>query len=81
MQEMSRVLCKNGQLVIIIGNNNVCGSLVRNDLYLIEICKEFGLNLNLFLLDSIKSRGLLTRRHSTASIIADESILVFEKEI
>jgi hypothetical protein len=37
------------------------------------------MTLELSLIDHIKSRGLMTKRNQTASVIAREAVLVFRK--
>ena len=77
--EVSRVCAPGGRAVFVIGNNQVCGESLRNDEYLIECFKNNGMSLELGLLDHIKSRGLMTKRNRTASIISREAVLVFKK--
>jgi tRNA G10 N-methylase Trm11 len=77
--EMSRVLSRGGTMVMVVGNNQVCGEILKNDEYCISVLKDQGLELQLHLVDKIKSRGLLTKRNSDAPIIARESVLVFSK--
>ncbi len=79
LEEATRVLAPGGKLVLVLGNNHVCGKQLRNDEYCIEILESLGLQLDLSLVDNIKSRGLLTKRNSTASAILRESVLVFSK--
>jgi hypothetical protein len=79
LEEATRVLTPDGRLILVLGNNNVCGKQLRNDEYCIEILEGLGLQLDLSLVDNIKSRGLLTKRNSTASAILRESVLVFSK--
>jgi SAM-dependent methyltransferase len=78
--EMVRVLAPGGRAVIVVGNNQVCGHLLRNDEYLIDRFAFYGVSFELSLLDDIKSRGLMTKRNRTASVISRESVLVFKKE-
>lgn len=78
--EMVRVLAPGGRAVIVVGNNQVCGHILRNDEYLIDRFTFYGVSLELSLLDDIKSRGLMTKRNRTASVISRESVLVFKKE-
>lgn len=78
--EMVRVLAPGGRAVIVVGNNQVCGHILRNDEYLIDRFAFYGVSLELSLLDDIKSRGLMTKRNRTASVISRESVLVFKKE-
>jgi tRNA G10 N-methylase Trm11 len=78
--EMARVTSKGGHIVLVVGNNLVCGEPLRNDKYVVHVLQELGLNLELSLIDHIKSRGLMTKRNKTASVISLESVLVFSKK-
>lgn len=80
LSEMSDTLSDDGCAVIVIGNNQVCGSPLRNDDFVRQVLVSAGLELEMSLRDSIKSRGLMTKRNKTASIITTESILVFRKK-
>jgi Putative RNA methylase family UPF0020 len=77
--ETVRVMPVNGHAVFVIGNNTVSGEALCNDNFLVDVCRSNGLNLELSLIDNIKSRGLMTKRNQTASVIAKESVLVFKK--
>lgn len=79
LQEISRVIAFGGHAVIVIGNNTACGHVMVTDKFIAECMNEFGMSLELHLTDSIKSRGLLTKRNGGAAAIARESILVFKK--
>lgn len=79
LMEMQRASAKGGRLVLVIGNNEVCGMTLRTDEFISQTMQDLGLKLELSLVDQIKSRGLLTKRNSTASVIAREHILVFSK--
>lgn len=79
LTEMARVTQEGGHIVLVTGNNKVCGETLRNDEFTVKILSSLGLNLELSLVDYIKSRGLMTKRNKTASIISRESILVFSK--
>lgn len=80
IKEMTRVLKPNGHLVLVIGNNEVCGLPFKSSEYLALICEKYGLSLKLKLIDEIKSRGLMTKRNKTASVITREWVLLFEKK-
>lgn len=77
LTEMARVVSPTGRIVLIVGNNQVCGEPLRNDEFVSEMLGDLGLNRELALLDHIKSRGLMTKRNKTASLISRESVLVF----
>lgn len=76
---LSRILCKGGHLVLICGNGQVCGRRFRTASFLTELAEEAGLAVRLWLRDEIHSRGLMTKRNTTASVIASEYIIVLEK--
>lgn len=80
LAEMARVTMKNGHVVIVIGNNAVCGESLRNDEFIVDTLGELGLNLDIGVIDHIKSRGLMTKRNKTASVISRECVLVFRKQ-
>lgn len=75
----TRLLKRDGNLVLVAGNNFVCGYPFRTTDFLKEIIQELGLELRLELIDTIKSRGLMTKRNTTANIITRESVMLFVK--
>jgi tRNA G10 N-methylase Trm11 len=77
--EMARVLKPGGHVVLVIGNNEVCGHAFLSSEYLAQIFLNQGFKLKLKLVDEIKSRGLMTKRNKTASVITREWVLLFEK--
>ncbi|MEW8335213.1 MAG: DNA methyltransferase [Candidatus Thiodiazotropha sp.] len=77
--KMSETLKSGGYLVLVIGNNQVCGIEFLTKEYLKEIFLNLGLSLVLDLVDDIHSRGLMTKRNKTASVISTESVLIFQK--
>jgi len=79
LTECARVLRSGGRLVLVIGNNEICGHEFKSSEYLAEICLGLGLCIELKLIDAIKSRGLMTKRNRTASLITREWVLVFRK--
>ena len=74
-----RRLVRGGRLILVIGNNTVCGEEFETSNYVTQIAVSLGLNLELELLDDIRSRGLMTKRNKTASIISREHIQMFRK--
>jgi DNA modification methylase len=80
IDEMKRVLKKNGVVLFIVGNNSVCGEIFKSSQYLLDYFLDIGFNLELMLADEIKSRGLMTKRNKTASIITQEWIMMLRKK-
>ncbi len=68
-----------GYFVLIMGNNEVCGHSFNTQKYISEISEGLGFNKKLTLIDVIKSRGLMTKRNKSASLITREWVHVFEK--
>lgn len=80
LREISRVVKPGGYVVLVVGNNQVCGREFETQKYLRLIAEEMGLALILRLIDDIRSRGLMTKRNRTASLITREWVLVFQKD-
>lgn len=79
IDESVRVLKKGGFMIIVIGNNTVCGRPFDTQDYLTTYITSKGLTLQFKLIDDIKSYGLMTKRNKTASRISCEWVLVFKK--
>jgi DNA modification methylase len=79
LNEIIRVLKKNGFLVLIVGNNKVCNLEFNTQEYFTDYLIGKGLKLQFKLIDDIRSYGLMTKRNKTADIISREWILVFKK--
>lgn len=77
--EVHKVLRPGGTLILVIGNNEVCGQEFMSSDYLCEMIERTGFQLELALIDEIKSRGLMTKRNRTASVITREWVMVFGK--
>jgi SAM-dependent methyltransferase len=77
--EMERVLKPGGHLVLVVGNNEVCGHAFKSSEYLAIFAERYGLIIKLRLIDEIRSRGLMTKRNKTASVITREWVLLFQK--
>lgn len=80
LNEIIRVLKKDGFLILIVGNNKVCNLEFKTQEYLTQYLISHGMKLQFKLIDDIKSYGLMTKRNKTADIISREWILVFKKE-
>jgi hypothetical protein len=79
LTETVRVLKPGGFMVLVAGSNRVGGLEFRTPLYLQQILEAAGLTLRLRLMDAIRSRGLMTRRNATASVITRETVLLLQK--
>lgn len=81
MKEIYRVLKEGGRFILVVGNNKVCGEIVENHNILSEIAAEqIGFKLEMILVDEIRSRGMITKRHETGGLISDEWVVVLRKE-
>jgi len=78
--DISRILKPGGHLVLVAANNHVCKKEFATQEFLSTIIENLGLSCILKLIDDIRSRGLMTKRNKTASVITREWILVFRKE-
>jgi DNA modification methylase len=79
LSETVRVLKPNGYLILVVGNNQVCGLEFQTQEYLRQILEAQGLKIVLRLIDDIQSYGLMTKRNKTANVITREWILIFKK--
>ncbi|MGO8731948.1 MAG: DNA methyltransferase [Terriglobia bacterium] len=79
IREMFRVLKPGGHAVIVAANNHISGMEFRTVDYLRTIAEECGLFLTACFIDAIRSRGLMTKRNDTASVITREWVLIFSK--
>ena len=68
-----------GRLVLVVGNNTIGGERFHTSKYLKQILLALGLELEVELLDNIRSRGLMTKRNKTAGVITREHIQLFVK--
>ena len=80
ISSVHRVLKPGAYFALVVGNNTVTGSLIKTHEILAEIAQEDGnYTLESILVDSIRSRGLITKRHETAGVISEEWVLVLRK--
>lgn len=81
LNEAVRVLKPGGSFVLVIGDNQVCGRVFASSRYLTQILNDLGLETKLRLVDKIRSRGLMTKRNKTASIISQEWVILLQKPL
>lgn len=79
LAESVRVLAPGGHMVLVAANNTVCQREFRTQAYLRTMVEQLGLETRLRLTDDIRSRGLMTRRNSTAGIIPREWVHIYRK--
>ena len=79
LREMYRVLKCGGYCIVVMGNNEVCGKPFNTQKYINLLAEKHGFSTELKLVDNIHSRGLMTKRNKTASIINSEWILVLKR--
>ncbi|PZA11236.1 hypothetical protein DNX69_18220 [Rhodopseudomonas palustris] len=77
--QLKRILRPGGHVVLVIGDNCVCGEVFPSSSFLREIFEASGFLTRLELTDAIHTRGLMTKRAATASMISKEHIFVFQK--
>ncbi|MCU1068845.1 hypothetical protein [Stenotrophomonas maltophilia] len=77
--ESSKCLRMGGFFILVIGNNQVCGEEFWSSKYLSEMLTGLGFEVELELVDEIKSRGLMTKRNRSAGLISREWVIVFRK--
>ncbi len=79
LDEIQRVTKKGGYMVLVAANNEVCGREFKTQEYLHAMVEDLGFKTKLKLIDHIKSRGLMTKRNKTASLITREWVTVYQK--
>lgn len=79
IRELWRVIKPGGHVVFVVGDNHVNGRPFRTSKYLQHIFEDTGFKTKLRLIDAIHSRGLMTKRNKTASVITREWVFVFHK--
>ncbi|NEH50728.1 hypothetical protein GR210_18310 [Rhizobium leguminosarum] len=72
-------LRQHGHLVLVVGDNMICGHTFPTSQFVKEIFASKGLSTALELVDDIRSRGLMTKRNKTAGTIEREHVIVFQK--
>jgi len=78
-RELSRVLKRSRFAVILAGASSLCGTPFPTPSFLVDIAQQEGFSLCLHLVDPIRSRALMTKRHHTAGRIDAESILLLRR--
>ena len=79
MKHVYRMLRDDGRFILVIGDNKVCSRIVENHVFMPQIAEEIGFNLEMVLVDEIKSRGMITKRHKTGGLMLNEWVIVLRK--
>lgn len=79
MKNSYKVLKKDKKMILIVGNNKVCGHNVNTHEMLAEIGESVGFKRELVVKDRIRSRGMITKRHKNGGLIEDEYIVMLRK--
>ncbi len=79
LKESHRVLRNGGRMILVAGPNMVAGYEFDTPGFLEAVATDLGMRAELHLIDTIASRGLMTKRNKTAGTIAQESVYVFTK--
>ena len=77
--EINRVTKPHGHVVVCLGVSHVAGIPIDMSDIFVRLACDHGLQLDAKLRDTIPSRGLITKRHDTASLIAADDILFFRR--
>jgi hypothetical protein len=79
LSELSRTMRHDGRLVLVVGPNLVAGLEFPTPFFLQRIAEGLGFCTQLHLIDSIDSRGLMTKRNRTAGVIQQESVFLLKR--
>lgn len=79
LSEISRTMRHDGTLVLVVGPNLVGGLEFPTPFFLQRISESLGFSTQLHLIDSIDSRGLMTKRNRTAGVIQQESVFLLRR--
>jgi DNA modification methylase len=78
-REAHRVLRTRGTMILVAGPNMVAGLEFDTPGFLATVAIALGMRVDLHLIDTIASRGLMTKRNKTAGTIAQEAVYVLTK--
>ena len=77
--EVKRVVKPEGHAVICLGVSHVAGLSIDMSEFFVSLARDERLQLIARFRDHIPSRGLITKRHETASLIGADDVLVFRR--
>jgi len=79
VKECKRVLRPRGQAFVTFGTSHIAGCRVEMDKFFRTAARREGLKIVATIVDSIPSRGMITKRHKTANCISDERVVWVRK--
>ncbi|MBA7504310.1 hypothetical protein ES706_02944 [subsurface metagenome] len=80
IRETHRVLKEGGRFVLVVGDNTICGLTVESHRILADIAvQDSGFEVETMLVDKIRSRGMITKRHETGGMVLDDWVIVLRK--
>ena len=79
VKECKRVLRPGGQAFVTFGTSHIAGYRVEMDKFFRSAARREGLKIVATIVDSIPSRGMITKRHRTAGCIRDERVVWVRK--
>jgi DNA modification methylase len=79
LAELARVMRTGAHLVLVVGPNLVAGLEFPTPAFLEQMAWRAGFATQLHLIDSIDSRGLMTKRNRTAGVIQQESVFLLKR--
>ena len=78
-RQLNYVLKPKGKIILIVGANKVLGQEIDTPKLLSRVAEEESFKTIGCLVDEIRSRGIMTKRHETGGLIKNEYILILEK--
>lgn len=80
IKEMYRVVKNGSYAIFVVGNNKVLGKIVDTHRLLTDLALMEGFKEILILKDSIRKKGMITKRHNSGGLINEEFIIILKKE-
>jgi hypothetical protein len=69
-----------GHLVLVMGDNRICNRPIATSSFVRNLFLGCGFSTRLEMTDHIRSRGLMTKRNKTASLISHEQVFLMRRE-
>ena len=70
------------RFILVIGDNTVRGTKVENHKILVDMAiedQDGGFEVETILVDRIRARGMITKRHESGGLVSDDWIIVLKK--